>query len=81
MAIEDDILLHIADTSNPHRITKEQIGLGHIENNPVATNAEAEAGTLVNRYVTPANLKSIFDGVLKRAGRMDASGNIIIKTN
>lgn len=78
MAIEDDILLHIEDKNNPHNLDKHLVGLGNLENFPIASLAESEAGVRSDRYVIPAGLKSIFDGVLKRAGRMDADGNIII---
>ncbi len=30
--IEDALELHVADTTNPHQVTKEQIGLGNVDN-------------------------------------------------
>lgn len=78
MAIEDDILAHINDTNNAHNLDKHLVGLGQLDNFPIATTVEAEAGIRSDRYLTPLNLNSIFDGILKRAGRMDADGNIII---
>lgn len=44
---------HIANTNNPHHVTKEQVGLFNVENYAVATEQEARAGTLNNRYMTP----------------------------
>src|SRR5690606_21784694 len=44
---------HTSNTNNPHSVTKEQVGLGNVENFPVATQAEAEVGTATNRYMTP----------------------------
>jgi hypothetical protein len=41
---------HIADKSNPHNVTKAQVGLGNVQNNPMATQAAAEAG-LSNDYM------------------------------
>lgn len=44
---------HATRTDNPHATTKTQVGLGSVENYPVATQAEAQAGTATNRYMTP----------------------------
>lgn len=52
---------HTTNYNNPHQTTKAQIGLGLVENYPIATNAEAIAGTASNRYLTPANLKATLD--------------------
>ena len=51
------ISAHIADTTNPHRTNKLQVGLGDVENYAVATKAEAEVGALNTRYVTPLRVK------------------------
>lgn len=44
---------HLADTNNPHGTTKAQVGLGLVENLPLATPAEAAGGTANDRYMTP----------------------------
>lgn len=44
---------HLADINNPHQTTKAQVGLGSVENLPVATTAEAEAAARNDRYMTP----------------------------
>ena len=49
---EGGLQTHIADKENPHQVTKAQVGLGNVENYPVATVAEAQAGTATNRYLT-----------------------------
>ena len=49
---EGGLQTHIADKDNPHNTTKAQVGLELVENYPVATVAEAQAGTAVNRYLT-----------------------------
>ena len=48
---------HITDTQNPHGVTKAQVGLGNVANYGIATDAEARAGTLTSKYITPANMK------------------------
>lgn len=45
---------HEARIDNPHNVTKTQVGLGNVQNYPVASDAEARDGTAVNRYMTPA---------------------------
>lgn len=44
---------HIANTNNPHGTTKAQVGLGSVDNYATATQAEAEAGTVNNKFMTP----------------------------
>lgn len=43
---------HIDDTNNPHNTTKAQVGLGNVQDLPLASQAEAEDGTLNTRYMT-----------------------------
>jgi len=44
---------HLSDTNNPHATTKEQVGLGNVQNFDIASAAEANAGTSNVKYVTP----------------------------
>ena len=48
---------HLSDTSNPHNVTKSQVGLGVVENLPLSTRGEAEQGTRNDRYMTPLRVK------------------------
>lgn len=54
---QDDINNHKNDTSNPHNVTKSQVGLGSVLNYGIATKSQAEAGTVNNRYMTPLRTK------------------------
>ena len=45
---------HIANKSNPHEVTAAQVGLGNVQNFPIATTAQAQAGTNTTTYMTPA---------------------------
>jgi hypothetical protein len=47
---------HTANTNNPHNTTKAQVGLGDVENYPIATTTQAQTGT-GNAYMTPALVK------------------------
>jgi len=53
--------LHGNRTDNPHGVTKAQVGLGSVDNYPTATQAEAEAGTAANRFMTPQRVKQALD--------------------
>ena len=48
---------HMGDVANPHATTKEQVGLGSVQNYGIATQAQAEAGTANNVYMTPWRVK------------------------
>ena len=44
---------HVDDRNNPHGVTEDQVGLGSVQNYPVATEEEALAGLAHDRYLTP----------------------------
>lgn len=44
---------HAADVNNPHNTTKTQIGLDRVQNYPIATEAQARAGTTDTAYMSP----------------------------
>lgn len=48
------ISAHIADHSNPHQVTKAQVGLGNVDNFATAANADGEAGSSASLFMTPA---------------------------
>ena len=50
---------HKKDTNNPHAVTASQVGLGSVENYPIASSQEAEAGVATNRYMTPATTTTL----------------------
>lgn len=52
----DPMTEHIADKLNPHSTTKAQVGLGSVENYPVATQTQMDVGTANNLYLTPATV-------------------------
>jgi len=60
-AIWPTVNAHIANTSNPHQTTKAQVGLGNVQNYPVASNAAAAAGTDTASYMTPQLVKYVLD--------------------
>lgn len=48
---------HTGNASNPHAVTKAQVGLGSVLNYGIATQSEAEAGALDTKYMTPLRSK------------------------
>ena len=65
---------HKGDKNNPHNVTKAQVGLDAVENYPIATEPEAKAGTINNKYMTPKLTKESI-----KANSIETSGNIILK--
>lgn len=61
--IEQKLTEHINNTSNPHGVTKSQVGLGSVPNYGVATQAEAESGTASNKLMTPQRVKQAFEAL------------------
>ena len=49
--------VHRNDKSNPHEVTKVQVGLGNLENYPVATLEQARTGTSGSVYMTAERVK------------------------
>lgn len=58
------ILAHVARTDDPHNVTALQIGLGNVQNFPMAVATEVAGGISEERYVTPADVKTVTDNYL-----------------
>jgi len=52
-ALDGRFQAHAQDQGNPHQTTKAQVGLGSVDNYETASQPEAEAGALNNRFMTP----------------------------
>lgn len=59
--LEGRLDAHISDDRNPHSVTKAQVGLGDVENHPMATDNEARGLSTRNRYLNPGNVGAIMD--------------------
>jgi hypothetical protein len=62
-AVEARLTVHIADTANPHKDWKGNIGLGNVFNAPTATLTQARLnnGTLMDVYATPWSIGQSLD--------------------
>lgn len=61
--IDADLLNHITNYTNPHRVTKSQVGLGKVQNYSPATIAETIAAQSAELYVTPIGLRAYIDSL------------------
>jgi hypothetical protein len=52
----EPFVAHKEDYTNPHRVTKAQVGLGQVEDHPLSTRTEAENGVLDTSYMTPVRV-------------------------
>lgn len=57
---------HVADTSNPHQVTKEQVGLGNVDNTsdadkPISAAARAVFAELTEEISTKANINQLHE--------------------
>ncbi len=62
-AREGSTSTHILDRNNPHDVTKTQVGLGLVENFPVATLSEAQQGFRNDRYMTPERVRNAIEEI------------------
>jgi hypothetical protein len=63
---------HIANLNNPHDVTATQVGLGNVQNYPMATLAQAQAGTDNASYMTPYLVSQLLGGTSGIAGQLEA---------
>lgn len=57
------IIQHLIDTSNPHQVTKGQLGLSEVMNLPVATATEVQNMVSANKYVLLSQVLQILSAV------------------
>lgn len=59
----DDEFNHVRNLLNPHQTTKEQVGLGNVEDFGPASPIDAIAGESANTLITPATLRAVLDAL------------------
>lgn len=65
---------HIKDKTNPHAVTKKQVGLSDVENQANASEGEARGGVVDNKVMTPLKTKLAIEALSAMT-----DGNVIIK--
>lgn len=55
--VQGNLNAHVSSANNPHNVNKTHVGLGNVQNYGIATQAQAEAGTANNKYMTPLRTK------------------------
>lgn len=73
-----NIQSHISSTSNPHGVTKAQVGLGSVANYGVATQTEAQTGTATNKYMTPLRVKEAIASLESVASVAGKTGTVTL---
>lgn len=59
------------------RVTKNDVGLTSVQNYAIASQAEAEAGTVSNRYMTPQRTRQFFENNLVDDLSVDVTGKAL----
>jgi hypothetical protein len=52
---------HLADYTNPHRVTSTQVGLGNVQNFGIAQAADLAAGVSNTTYITPGGVTTMIN--------------------
>lgn len=52
---------HVSNTNNPHEVTKNQVGLGNVDNYSTATTADAILGISSNNFMTPKGTNDFYN--------------------
>lgn len=73
-SVNEALIEHIQNRSNPHSVTKTQVGLGNVENYGIASVNEAKTANVNNKYMTPQRVKEAVEGF-----GVISDGNTIIK--
>lgn len=71
-----DLSNHIGNKSNPHSVTKSQVGLGSVENYPIATEEQARLAAINTVYMTPLRTLNTIE-----SNSIISDGNITLKIN
>lgn len=59
--VGDGMNNHISSVNNPHRVTKDQIGLNNVQNFSIANNQQMIEGLSDTMYVTPRGVKTAIE--------------------
>ena len=72
--LQAQITNHISNTSNPHSVTKAQVGLSDVTNLPLATDLEVQNKELLDKYITLKQVVNITGDKISRAELYYLSG-------
>ena len=67
------VTTHVDDKTNPHNVTKAQVGLAKVLDYELATEADAEAGTSHQKYMTPLRTKQAIKPINDTAKNLENS--------
>ena len=67
---------HIANKLNPHSVTKNQVGLGNVQNFDLATENEAKQGTSNAKYMTPSLTQAVLSANINSIAYANSSDGV-----
>ncbi|HEY9571043.1 MAG TPA: phage tail protein [Metalysinibacillus sp.] len=73
------VTTHVDDKTNPHNVTKAQVGLAKVLDYELATEADAEAGTSHQKYMTPLRTKQAIEK--KISSSVDSTSEVTIASS
>lgn len=79
--VAEDLTEHTGRVDNPHTVTKAQVGLSNVQNYGIASQAQMDAGTANNVYLTPITVaKYVTDKAVtplsSHVGKIDNPHNV-----
>lgn len=66
---------HITNYNNPHRLNKNHVNLGNVENYPIATDRQILSRTPANAYITHKQLLLFLSAYLTEKWKLDLDGD------
>jgi len=60
-SVDNKIDSHSSLNNNPHEVNKSQVGLGDVENYPIASQIEAQNVSINDRYMTPKRTRNLLN--------------------
>lgn len=87
-SVSTNLTSHITNVSNPHGVTKAQVGLGSVVNNPQTATAKdiseaTSTGTTASYYARAYDVKTYLENKLKSnltlGGNVQVEGNLTVK--
>lgn len=77
---DENLANHIADTNNPHKVTKSQIGLGNVDNTSDASLFTDISNTNTNLSLTIGGTTKSISNINAKSAITDGNGNNIVNT-
>ena len=78
--LEQGLKMHEAESATDAHLPKN-VGLGNVQNYGIATQAEAEEGTVNNKYMTPLRTEQLIKDFLNRPPMYTPGDNVVMSSS